>query len=622
VKRLLPVLALLVALVPGTAPAQAAEPTEGQTTFTAIEPVRVLDTRQGAGLKVGPGGVVDVLVGDRAPGATSVVLTVTATAASAATDVRAYPTPAAGGGVPQVSNLNLGPGQTVANLVHVTVGDGGRVRLRNASGSVHLLADLSGFHAPGDGATFVPAVPRRLLDTRQTGGPLGAGQVRDLQVRGAAAGAPAGASAVVLNVTAVGATAPTDVRVWPKRAGAPPRVSNLNPVPGRETPVAVVVGVGDADRVSLRNAAGSVQLVVDLAGWYVGGTDGAVFHGVAPVRLLNTREQTPVAAGESRPLVVAGAGVVPPTAQAVVLNVTALGATAGTNVRAYPKGAAVPGTSNLNLAPGQTVANQVVARVGQDGQVLLRNAAGSTQLVVDLAGWFGPSGDGWDISWPQCTTAGSTISRLPDGGAFAVVGVNRGVPFTANECFEAQWDWASSLPGEPAVYLNTNAPGAGDGPDRRVWTEVCGTGTPTGDCAFQYGVRLAQYALDRIPDTPEGGKPYVWLDVEDGPVWQAGYAGAVAVNRGVINGAAATLRAAGYRYGIYTDRSDSTSNDWRNIMGNWVLDQLQNWVFRVADGETAGEMCGKDVGSTGGPAVMVQQQPEQSGQEFDVNHTC
>jgi len=609
----------------------AAAPTAGQSLYVPLDPVRLLDTRTGGGA-VGPGQVRDLRVVDgvRVPvGATAVVLNVTATRATASSDVRVYPTPASATPPPTVSNLNVVPGATVANLVTVQVGAGGAVRLRNASGSTHLLADLAGYFATrGSGASLVGRTPRRLLDTRVTGGTLGAGEVRRLAVVGADA-APADASAVVLNVTAVGATAQTDVRVYPTRAGAVPLVSNANPAPGRTTAASVVVPVGDDGTVSVRNAAGSVHLVVDLVAHYVPGAAGSVFHPVPPRRVLDTRTtRSALGAGGTRDLVVAGAGVVPAPGTAVVLNVTATGATAASDVRVYPTSdsGAVPVTSTLNVVRGQTVANTVVATVGRDGAVRLRNAAGALHLVVDLAGWFGPAGDGWDISWPQCTTAGSATSRLPSGGAFAVVGLTRGRPFTSNECFAAQWAWADSLPGEPGVYLNINAPGPRDTVDGQQWRAVCGTGTPTSTCGRAYGVRLAQYALARLPRTsPTDGRPMVWMDVEgpyaNGPFWQGGYAGAVAVNRSVLNGAVDTLRAAGHRVGIYSDRGTSTANDWLAIMGPYRLTQTQNWVFRAPTAD-AHALCTPANSFSGGPVVMVQVQPEQSGQPYDVDHLC
>ncbi len=642
-KRLLPVLLLVAGLLPLASPTAAADVVAngslapGQSLYVPVDPVRLLDTRSGlgaAGGAVGAAGVRDLQVVDgvRVPAdATAVVLNVTATAATAATThVRVYPTPAGDAAPPTVSSLNLSVGATVANLVTVKVGAGGRVRLRNALGSTQLIADLAGYYrGSGSGSSLVAGAPSRILDTRVNGGPLPAGEVRRLQVVGTA-GVPAGATAVVLNVTGVGATARTDVRVWPTRAGAPPLVSNLNPAPGRTTAASVVVPVGADGSISLRNHAGRVDLVVDLLGRYTPGAASSVFAPVEPVRLLDTR-----AAGEAlgpggvRDLVVAGAGPVPAPGTAVLLNVTAVEPTAAsTDVRVFPALAdgRLPGTSNLNAVRGQTVANTVLATVGRDGRVRLRNAAGAVHLVVDLAGWYGPSGGGWDISWPQCTAAGSTASRLPLGGAFAVVGLTRGRPLTSNECLAAQWAWAETLPGEPAVYVNVNAPGARTTPDGQRWASLCGTGQASSACGRAYGVELARYALSRMPlVSRHGGRPMVWMDVEgpytNGPFWQTGYAGAVAVNRAVLAGAVDTLRAAGHRVGIYTDRGSSSANDWRDIVGDYRLTQTQNWVFRAPTAD-AHALCAPVHSATGGPVVMVQVQPEQSGEAYDVNHLC
>ncbi|TAL21178.1 MAG: hypothetical protein EPN99_08055, partial [Frankiales bacterium] len=121
-------------------------PTLRGARYTAVDPVRLLDTREGIGAvkaAVGPSSVVDLRVtgANGVPtDATAVVLNVTGVAPSAATDVRVYPTPVVLSTVPVVSNLNLVRGVTRANLVTVPVGNNGRVRLRNNSGSVHLLA--------------------------------------------------------------------------------------------------------------------------------------------------------------------------------------------------------------------------------------------------------------------------------------------------------------------------------------------------------------------------------------------------------------------------------------------------------------------------------------------------
>ena len=56
-----------------------------------------------------------------------------------------YPTPARGSAVPNVTALSASAGVSTVNPVVVGIGSGGRVRLRCTGGSVHLLADLTGW---------------------------------------------------------------------------------------------------------------------------------------------------------------------------------------------------------------------------------------------------------------------------------------------------------------------------------------------------------------------------------------------------------------------------------------------------------------------------------------------
>jgi len=605
--------------------ALAAPPTENQSTYVPLDPKRILDTREGLGAtraQVGPGGTLDLVVAGQngvPANATAVVLNVTVTRVASATDIRIYPRPA-DATFPDVSNLNAPAGGTVANLATSKVGVGGAVRLRSSGGPVDLVADLQGYFLDGAaGASYTGLTPLRLLDTRETKNPLQAGAARALAVRGGSTGVPASATAVALNVTAVGATSGTDIRVYPTRAGvAPPLVSNLNPPAGRTTAAAVVVPIGTDGSVSLLSSRGTVHVVVDVAGYYTAGTEAGVFHPLPPRRLLDTRiTGSAVGSGGTRDVVVAGNGQVPFSARVVVLNVTALGASGPTDVNVYPApaGAGFPTASNLNLVPGQTVANTVIATVGREGAVRLRNANGTVHLVVDLAGWYGPAGDGWDVSWPQCTTAGSTTSRHPDGGAFAVVGLTRGRPFTDNECFADEYAWASSLPGGPAVYINADAPGPAAG---TRWTTGPRTATCDGtstdpDCGWNYGDNLASYAIGKMAGLAE--KPQVFLDVEGpynpGPVWQP----SAGVNGNVIIAAINRLRAGGYRVGIY-----SNAKDWRNIAGGLQLTKVQNWTFPHAD-DTA-PPCSAASSFSGGDVVMRQYQVSTDTPVYDRNHPC
>ena len=662
-RTLLPLLALAAATALPLAPvASAASPTsgatEGQSTYMPVAPHRVLDTRNGTGGRTGAlsaGEYLDLPLALPA-GATAAVLNVTATAATSQTVIRVFPTPASTSAPPLVSNLNVVSGMTVADLVVTKVGDQGRVRFLNDSGAVQLVADLAGYYVSGgSGAGFTGTAPVRLLDTRgATPSPLLSGQPRtvDVTVRadGSPSGVPSTATAVVVNLTAIAPTATTVIRAYP--GSDPPTVSNLNPAKGQVVANLAVVATSGGT-VTLLNGAGSTDMAVDLAGWYVPG-DGDVFHPVDPYRALDTRTSaSPVVAGAPRPLTLAGADEVPWSASSVQMTITAVRPSSNTYVTAYPQAhgsSAPPLVSNLNLLRGQVVPNAAVVAAGDEGAVDLSSYAGQVDLVVDVAGWFGPPGEGFDISWPQCSPDRTgTASTHPTNGAFAVIGLTNGKPYTTNACLTNEFTWAESLPGGGAGYIILNAPGAGDANWGTQRTPQSCDGSTSIGCAYDYGWWASAFALSSLPATSTGGRPQVWLDVEGpystGPTWQpTTTALGQAVNAAVVRGARDRLLTAGVRSGIYSRRQTTSSSgtrtdDWFKLTGGLALTGVQQWVFprSQTSGETqsppvaatpeqaralAAQNCTPARAFTGGWVVLSQYQTTVNGTTYDTNHPC
>ena len=239
-----------------------------------VTPSRILDTRSGTGAPQGPvaaGKDVSLQIagvaGVPSTGVTAVVLNVTATDTTGSGYVSVYPD---GSPLPTVSNLNFTKGETIPNLVIVQVGTDGKVDLYNSTGTTDLIADISGYYtADGTGSVFHTVNPVRVMDTRSgTGvptGAVGAGKTVALQV-GQFNGVPLKATAVVLNVTVTGPTSAGFLTVYPDGSSLP-KVSNLNFTKGETIPNLVVVPVVDG-RVDFTNAAGSVQVIADLDGFY------------------------------------------------------------------------------------------------------------------------------------------------------------------------------------------------------------------------------------------------------------------------------------------------------------------------------------------------------------------
>jgi hypothetical protein len=74
-------------------------------------------------------------------------------------------------------------------------------------------------------------------------------------------------SAVALNVAAYNATAITYLTAWPN-GQTRPNSSNLNPRPGLSVSNLAIVKVGTAGQVSLYNGSGTIDVVVDVVGYF------------------------------------------------------------------------------------------------------------------------------------------------------------------------------------------------------------------------------------------------------------------------------------------------------------------------------------------------------------------
>jgi hypothetical protein len=152
------VLAVATTLVFVDAWSVGAAPGDTDTTFVPVTPCRLFDTRP-APDTVGPrntpltGGIAHTQSVRGANGnctipndATGVAMNVTATNATAQSNIRLYPADAA---APLVSNLNFVAGQKpVANKVDVKLSADGKVKILNLAGSVNVIGDVVGYYTP------------------------------------------------------------------------------------------------------------------------------------------------------------------------------------------------------------------------------------------------------------------------------------------------------------------------------------------------------------------------------------------------------------------------------------------------------------------------------------------
>ena len=256
----------------------------GVSTYTAVGPIRAMDTRNGTGVaqaKIAAGGTVSLQVGATTIGSgstavtipsgiTAVAMNVTAVDATANSLLTVYPNETATGGTvstPVVSNLNFGAGQTAANMVIVPVGEDGKVDFNDGglSGSTDAIADIAGYFTAGTtGAKYHTLGPVRLLDTR-----IGEGETSVSPIAGKGTltlGLPASYSAVIANLTVVSPASNGYLSAYPA-GGSIPNVSNINFHTGQTIPNLAIIPSDSG--VKFYNAgSSSTQLLLDLAGYF------------------------------------------------------------------------------------------------------------------------------------------------------------------------------------------------------------------------------------------------------------------------------------------------------------------------------------------------------------------
>ncbi|MFI5761807.1 hypothetical protein ACIA8F_12785 [Streptomyces sp. NPDC051563] len=256
--------------------------------YTALNPTRVLDTRERLGGRVPDYGTIDVAIAGtgRVPkGATAVALNLTVTNPWQSGHLTAYP---AGQLAPSTSSVNFAPEQTVANSVIVPVGADGKITVRNGSWmSTDVVIDVVGYYGADSQAAYVPAsAPYRALDTRKDkwwsdrkSGPVPARSYLPVYLPHDEDRDPIVGwvlNATVTNTTEVGfLSVAADHNQWSDykdgTATAPERPvsSALNWTAGATVPNLVQTTIGQGMHVDLWNQGWkSVDMIVDVQGRY------------------------------------------------------------------------------------------------------------------------------------------------------------------------------------------------------------------------------------------------------------------------------------------------------------------------------------------------------------------
>jgi hypothetical protein len=120
----------------------------------------------------------------------------------------------------------------------------------------------------------------------------------------------------------------------------------------------------------------------------------ASFYTLSPCRVFDTRNGTPLAAGEARRFQVSGLCGVPSTAKAIAANLTVVAPQQPGFLTVLPGDAALElsTTSNLNFIAGQVRANNAIVLLSYSGTgtiyVVAHLPSGTTHVLLDIDGYF------------------------------------------------------------------------------------------------------------------------------------------------------------------------------------------------------------------------------------------
>ncbi len=233
--------------------------------YVPIPPARVLDTRDGGGPALSANASVTVaLPSGVPPDATAMAVILTITGSRDAGFLSAYPQ---GTPRPLVSSLNTDAGrQTRTASQIVPVSSSGLTVFSNAGG--HIIVDVVGYFsgpsaAAGTTGLFIPAMPVRILDTRDSVQIYPGGAVL-----AATSGVAAAAGAVAANITVAESGPPGYVTAWAAQTEQPGTPVVSYDSRGQTVADMSIVSVSTAG-IAVASTSGA-QVVVDITGWFTG----------------------------------------------------------------------------------------------------------------------------------------------------------------------------------------------------------------------------------------------------------------------------------------------------------------------------------------------------------------
>jgi hypothetical protein len=393
------------------------------STYVPLPPDRITDTRPdsgypNAGRTLGPEGLLNIQVTGigKVPvtGVTAVVINLTDVNPTASSYLTVFPE---GATQPAASNLNFTADETVASLATVPLGSQGGVTIFNDEGIVNVVVDIEGYYTTTSqsGGLYDPVTPIRVLGSLAAGTPIGPSSSIAVTVAGVD-GVPADASAVVANVIAAGSNAPGFLTVFPSSvsgASTPPTASNVNFAAGQVIGNRIIIPIGGTRQIDVYNSSGSVNVDVDLDGYYTenSGELGSAFTALNPARLTDTRvgvNGSAISAASSQSFNFLSKNI-PTPAVALAANLTVVAGQSAGFLTVYPTYlASPPAVGDVNFSGDATTQSFVLMPLNGSAVDIYNSGVTYVNVIIDAFGYFAPP--------PPETRVSAKPSSIPADG--------------------------------------------------------------------------------------------------------------------------------------------------------------------------------------------------------------
>ena len=267
---------------------------------------------------------------------------------------------------------------------------------------------------------------------------LAAGASLAVPVAGIGDGVPSGASAVVVVIKTVSATAAGYVSAWNTDSGDS-GVATVGLNTGDNAQQMETVPVGPGGSISLTDhSSGSVSVSVRVMGYYTGAgasAAGDTYAGVPWAEVADSStglgvSQAPLAAGASVTIQVTGVGGIPSGADTAVLQVNGFSASANGTLEIYPAGSSPTGLTALTYGTdGTTYRNMYYAPLSSSGAVTVKNdGSAAVGFTLYTRGYFlppaaTPAGDEYTAFDPDIVYGTATAGTQLAAGASATIQV-------------------------------------------------------------------------------------------------------------------------------------------------------------------------------------------------------